>query len=75
MVGTLQVCSFEALVLYDPSSTHSYFASRFGEQPIMLDCPFWVNTLMGESLMVQLVVQSCVVNVNRVDMFADLLLL
>ena len=54
VAGTLHVCFFNAYVLFDPGSTHSYvspcFASRFGKQPVMLDHSFWVNTPIGETL-------------------------
>ena len=79
VVGTLHVCSFEAYVLFDPGSTHSYvspyFASRFGKQPSMLNHLFWVSTPMGEPLNVQLMFPSCIVSVNGVDTLADLMLL
>ena len=42
---------------------------------MMLDPPFWVNTLMGESLMAQLMLQLCIVSVNGIDMLANLMLL
>lgn len=79
MASTLQVYSFEAYVLFDLGSMHSYtspyFASSFSEQPVMLDHPFWVNTLIGESLMIQLLFQSCIVSMDGVDTLANLMLL
>ena len=79
VAGTLHVCFFEANVLFDLGSTHSYvspyFAFHFCKQPVMLDHPFWVNTLMGESLMFQLMFLSCIVSVNEVGTLADLMLL
>ena len=48
VAGTLPICSFDAHVLFDPGSTHSYvspyFASRFSQLPLQLDHPFWVGT-------------------------------
>nr|XP_009787890.1 PREDICTED: uncharacterized protein LOC104235776 [Nicotiana sylvestris] len=44
IIGILSICSFDALALIDPESTHScmslYFALRFGRQPKLLNDPF-----------------------------------
>ena len=79
VAGILSVCSFDAHALIDPSSPHShvsiYFASRFRGPPEPLDQPFWFDTLMGESLLVNFVYRSCVVTVNGKDFIVDLIVL
>nr|XP_009804966.1 PREDICTED: uncharacterized protein LOC104250111 [Nicotiana sylvestris] len=59
VTGILSVCSFDALALIDPGSTHSYvssyFALRFSRQPELLNDPFLVVTPVGESLLVEYV--------------------
>nr|XP_009801880.1 PREDICTED: uncharacterized protein LOC104247537 [Nicotiana sylvestris] len=55
VTGILSFCSFDALALIDPGSTHSYvssyFALRFSRQPELLNDPFLVATPVGESLL------------------------
>ena len=50
VASTLQVSSFDAYVLFNPGSIHSYvslfFTSRFGKLPVMLDHPFRVRISM-----------------------------
>ena len=56
VTGTLLINSFEAYVLFDPGSTHSYvssfFAPRFGELPMLLNPPFWVSTPTEGTLLI-----------------------
>ncbi|XP_060182412.1 uncharacterized protein LOC132612086 [Lycium barbarum] len=63
VTGILSVCSFDALALIDPGSTHSYvspyFALRFDRQPDMLNDPFLVVTPVGASLLVEYVYHAC----------------
>ncbi|XP_070032825.1 uncharacterized protein [Nicotiana tomentosiformis] len=55
--GVLSVCSFDALALIDPGSTHSYvslyFALKFSRHPELLNEPFLVATPVGESLLAE----------------------
>ncbi|XP_070032299.1 uncharacterized protein [Nicotiana tomentosiformis] len=59
----LSVCSFDALALIDPGSTHfyvsSYFALRFSRQPELLNDLFLVATPIGEYLLVEYVYRAC----------------
>ncbi|XP_075076877.1 uncharacterized protein LOC142163486 [Nicotiana tabacum] len=59
VTGILSVCSFGALALINPGSTHSYvssyFALRFSRQPKLLNDHFLVATPVGESLLAEYV--------------------
>lgn len=63
VTGILSFCSFDAYALIDPGSTNSYvssyFAVRFDRQLEMLNCPFLVATLVGDSLLVEYVYRDC----------------
>ncbi|XP_070020760.1 uncharacterized protein [Nicotiana sylvestris] len=75
----LFVCSFDALALIDPGSTHSYvssyFALRFSRQPELLNDPFLVATPVGESLLAEYVYRACQIRVEGRDTLADLIVL
>nr|XP_009802819.1 PREDICTED: uncharacterized protein LOC104248285 [Nicotiana sylvestris] len=62
VTGILSVCSYDALALIDPGSTHSYvssyFALRFSRQPELLNDPFLVATPVGESLLAEYVYRA-----------------
>nr|XP_009770366.1 PREDICTED: uncharacterized protein LOC104221083 [Nicotiana sylvestris] len=64
----LSICSFDALALIDPGSTHSYvslyFALRFSRQPELLNDPFLVATHVGESLLAEYVYRACQIRVE-----------
>ncbi|XP_070057891.1 uncharacterized protein [Nicotiana tomentosiformis] len=79
VVCILSVCSFDALVLIDPRSTHSYvssyFALRFSRQPELLNDPFLVATPIGESLLAEYVYRACHIRVEGRDTIADLIVL
>ena len=79
MAGIFQVCTLDAYVLFDPRSMHSfvslYFASRFSEPPTKLANSFWVGTLIGQSLIVQVVFRSYVVSVCGINILVALMLL
>lgn len=79
VTGTLPVCSFDAHVLFDLGSTHSYvsmsFASRFFRDPTMLSQPFWLETPVGESLYVMYEYKSCAVMVNDMEISSNLIML
>ena len=72
VLSRLMYCLIQALHIH---MCPPYFASHFDEQLLILDHLFWVSTLMGESLMVQLIFPSCVISVNGVDTPTDLILL
>ncbi|XP_070005813.1 uncharacterized protein [Nicotiana sylvestris] len=77
--GILSVCSFDALALIDPGSTHSYessyFALRFSRQPKLLNDPFLVSTPVGEYLLAEYVYRACQIRVEGRDTLADLIVL
>lgn len=79
ITGILPVCSFDAHVLFDPGSTHSYvltlFAKYFTKELIKLERPFLVSTSMGETLLVELGYRSYGVSVEEIDTVVDLMLL
>ncbi|XP_070011399.1 uncharacterized protein [Nicotiana sylvestris] len=77
--GILSVCSFDALTLIDPGSTHfyvsSYFTLRFSRQPELLNDPFLVATPIGESLLAEYVYHAYQIRVEGRDTLADLIVL
>nr|XP_009784823.1 PREDICTED: uncharacterized protein LOC104233178 [Nicotiana sylvestris] len=79
VIGILSVCSFDALALIDPGSTHSYvssyFALRFSRQSELLNDPFLVATPVGESLLAEYVYRACQIRVEGRDTLADLIVL
>ncbi|XP_075112286.1 uncharacterized protein LOC142182173 [Nicotiana tabacum] len=78
VTGILSVCSFDALVLIDPVSTHSYvssyFALRFNRQPELLNDPFLVATPIGESFLAEYAYRACQIRVEGRDTLADLII-
>ncbi|XP_070056831.1 uncharacterized protein [Nicotiana tomentosiformis] len=78
VTSILSVCSFDALALIDPGSTHSYVSSyfilRFSRQPELLNDPFLVSTPVGESLLAEYVYRACQIQVEGRDTLADLIL-
>ncbi|XP_070045400.1 uncharacterized protein [Nicotiana tomentosiformis] len=79
VTGILSVCTFDALALIDPGSTHSYvssyFALRFGRQPELLNDPFLVATPVRESLLAEYVYRAYQIRVEGRDTLADLIVL
>ncbi|XP_075076495.1 uncharacterized protein LOC142163141 [Nicotiana tabacum] len=79
VTNILSVCSFDALALIDPGSTHSYvssyFALRFSRYSKLLNDPFLVATPIGESLLTEYVYRACQIRVEGKDTLADLIVL
>ncbi|XP_070004094.1 uncharacterized protein [Nicotiana sylvestris] len=79
VTGILYVCSFDALALIDPGSTHSYvssyFSLRFSRQPELFNNPFLVATPVGESLLAEYVYRACQIRVEGRDTLAELIVL
>ncbi|XP_070014958.1 uncharacterized protein [Nicotiana sylvestris] len=75
----VSVCHKDAFVLFDLGSTYSYVSSYFARY---LDMPreslvsfFYVSTLVGDTIIVDRVYQSCVVAIGGLEISVDLLLL
>ena len=68
-----------ASVLFDPGSTFSYVSSSFATgldlYYDLLDMPFRVSTPMGESVIVEKVYRSCLVNFVGSNTYVDLIIL
>ena len=66
ITGNLSVCDCMASVLFDPGSTFSYVSSTFDNglnlHCELLDMPIRVSTPVGESVVVEKVYRSCLVN-------------
>ncbi|XP_070010066.1 uncharacterized protein [Nicotiana sylvestris] len=79
VTSILSVCSFDALALIDPGSTHSYvssyFALRFNRQPELLNESFLVATPVGECLLAEYMYRACQIRVEGRDTLADLIVL
>ncbi|XP_075104912.1 uncharacterized protein LOC142178993 [Nicotiana tabacum] len=79
VTGILSVCSFDALALIDPESTHScvssYFALRFSRHPELLNDPFLVAIPVGESILAEYVYRGCQIRVEGRDILVDLIVL
>lgn len=78
VTGNLVVCSFDAHVLFDPGSTHSYvsplFAKSFTKELVDLERLFLVATLTGETILVRDGYHSCSVVVSELEAVANFLL-
>ncbi|XP_070056164.1 uncharacterized protein [Nicotiana tomentosiformis] len=79
IIGIVTVFHIDASILFDPSSTYSYVSSYFASCLDMardsLATLVHVFTPVGDSIMVDLVYQSCVVTMCGFEMRADFLLL
>ena len=79
IAGNLLVCDFMASVLFDPGSTFSYVSSSFANglnlHCELLDMPIRVSTPVGESVVVEKVYRSCVVNFVGSNTYVDLVIL
>ncbi|XP_049390047.1 uncharacterized protein LOC125854509 [Solanum stenotomum] len=79
ITGTLLLCHQPATVLFDPGSTFSYvsvyFAPRLGMRSESLAEPVHVSTPVGESLVVDQILRSCLVTIQGCDTRVDLILL
>ena len=68
-----------ASVLFDPGSTFSYVSSSFATSLNLpceiLDMPIRVSTLVGESVIVERIYRSCLVNFVGNNTYVDLVIL
>ncbi|XP_057990644.1 uncharacterized protein LOC131173015 [Hevea brasiliensis] len=76
VTGTLPICSFDARVLFDPGSSHSfvspYFSMRFSTPPTLLEYPLSVSTPMGDAIDTDMVYRGCIVHIGDRELAADL---
>ncbi|XP_069147079.1 uncharacterized protein [Solanum lycopersicum] len=79
ITGNLLVCDCMASVLFDPGSTFSYVSSSFANglnlHCELLDMPIRVSTPVGESVVVEKVYRSCLVNFVGSNTYVDLVIL
>ena len=79
VAGTLPLFSAHAKVLFDPGSTHSFvscaFAKNHDKSPELLDFELSVSTPVGDTLMTNLVLKSCIICIEGRELLADLVLL
>ncbi|EOY08649.1 Uncharacterized protein TCM_023509 [Theobroma cacao] len=73
------ICGYEASVLFDPGSTHSFVSSNFmpklGKHYEYMDEPLVVTTPLEESYVAEYVFRSCVVPIKDRDTWVDLVLM
>ena len=76
ILGTLNICSKVAHVLFDFGSSYSFISPAFADilhmSSELLDCELWVSTPSGVMLCAQWVYRSCVINIASRDLIADL---
>ena len=77
--GTLLVCGFEAKVLFDPGSTHSFLSPKFAK---LIDMPareleyvLTVSTPVGKQVVCRKYYPRCAVKIGDVVLPANLILL
>lgn len=74
---TLQIFSHDVYVLLDPGSTlyyvTPYVAVRFGFEPDVTAEPFFISTLVGDSVVARRVHKNYIVFVYSRDTIADLI--
>ncbi|XP_070010305.1 uncharacterized protein [Nicotiana sylvestris] len=79
ITGIVLVCHRDASILFDPGSTYSYVSSylslHLGVSRDSLSSPIYVSTPMGDSLIVDHVYRSCLIDHSGFETRADLLLL
>ena len=79
ITGNLLVCDCMASVLFDPGSTFSYVSSSFATglnlHCDLLDMPIRVSTQVGESVIVEKVCRSCLLNFVGSNTHVDLIIL
>ncbi|WRX14045.1 hypothetical protein QQP08_006532 [Theobroma cacao] len=79
VTGNLFICGYEASVLFDLRSTHSFvslnFMPKLGKHYEYLDEPLVVTTPLEESYVVKYVFRSCVVQIKDRDTWVDLVLM
>ena len=79
VAGILPLFSTHAKVLFDPGSTHSFvscaFAKNHDKSPELLDFELSVSTPIGDTLMTNIGLKSCIICIEGIELLADLVLL
>ena len=79
VASILPLFSAHTKVLFDPGSTHSFvscaFAKNHDKSPELLDFELSISTLVGDTLMTNLVLKSCITCIEGRELLADLVLL
>ena len=79
VAGILPLFSTHVKVLFDPDSTHSFvscaFAKNHDKSLERLDFELSVSTPIGDTLMTNLVLKSCIICIEGRELLADLVLL
>ena len=79
VTGILPLFSNFAKTLFDSRSTHSFISSRYAKlcdkKPGLVDYDLSVATFMGDSLVCNSMLKSCVIQIEDREMLADLILM
>ena len=79
VTGILPLFSNFAKTLFDSGSTHSFISSRYAmlcdKKPGLMDYDLFVATPMGDFLVCNSMLKSCVIQIEDREMLADLILM
>ena len=79
VTGILPLFSNFAKTLFDSGSTHSFISSRYAKlcdkKPGLMDYDLFVATPMGDSLVCNSILKSCVIQIEDREMLANLILM
>ena len=79
VTGILPLFSNFAKTLFDSGSAHTFISSRYArlcdKKPGLMDYDLSVDTPMGDSLVCNSILKSCVVQIEDREMLADLILM
>ena len=79
VTGILPLFSNFAKTLFDSRSTHYFIFSQYAmlcdKKPGLMDYDLFVTTHMGDSLVCNLMLKSCVIQIEDREMLADLILM
>ena len=79
VASILPLFSAHTKVLFDPGSTHSFvscaFAKNHDKSPELLDFELSVSTPLGDTLLTNLVLKSCIICIKGRELLVDLVLL
>uniref|UniRef100_A0A7N2MWN1 RNA-directed DNA polymerase n=1 Tax=Quercus lobata TaxID=97700 RepID=A0A7N2MWN1_QUELO len=79
VTGILPLFSNFAKTLFDSGSTHSFISSRYAKlcdkKPGLMDYDLSVATPMGDSLVCNFMLKSCVIKIEDKEMLADLIVM